>query len=82
MTELPAVPLLKAWLEKHMISANRFALKCGLNQSEFHKLLSGKRVRVCVEMAAIIEDATDGEITMRMWIPKRGTITEWFKEKT
>lgn len=72
MTSLPAVPLLKAWLKERGLSANRFALKCGLNQSEFHKLLSGQRMRVCVEMAAVIEDATDGEITMRMWIPERG----------
>lgn len=72
MTELPAVLKLKTWLAKKDLSANRFARDCGLDQSEFHKILGGKRVRISVETAAVIEDATDGEITMRMWIPKRG----------
>lgn len=71
MTELPAILKLKIWLAKHQLSANRFARDCGLDQSEMHKILSGKRARISVETAAIIEDATKGEITMRMWIPQR-----------
>ena len=69
MKILPAVPLLKAWLARRGLSANQFARENKIDQSEFHKILTGKRHRVGVEFAAKIEDGTGGEICMRLWIP-------------
>jgi transcriptional regulator with XRE-family HTH domain len=69
MKTLPAVPRIKARLARLGQSANQFARETKIDQSEFHKILNGKRLRVSVEFAAKMEDATEGEVHMRLWIP-------------
>jgi hypothetical protein len=68
-TYLPGIALLRKWLEDHGVPAHRFARKNGMDPGEFHKLLAGKRKSIGIEFAAKIEDGTDGEIKIRMFIP-------------
>lgn len=67
---MPGVKVLNEWLAAHEITGRKFALKIGYDPDEFVKLVQGKRKWVSVELAAKIEDATDGVVHMRLWIPE------------
>lgn len=64
----PALPALLNIFHRERITANAWAIQHGIDPSEFSKILRGKRKRISVEFAALIEDATNGEVTMRMWL--------------
>ncbi len=70
-TYLPGAALLKQWLIDRGMSAHRFAIHHGLDGSELSKILRGKRGGVGVEFAVRVEDATEGAVPMRTWVPKK-----------
>jgi len=69
--ELPAIPVLKRYLEERGLSITAFAIQNGMDKAELSKLLRGARQRVSVEQAAAIQDATHGTVYWRLWIPVR-----------
>lgn len=69
--ELPAVPVLKRYLQERGLSIGAFARQHGMDTSELSKLLRGARQRVSVEQAAAIQDATGGVVYWRLWIPQK-----------
>lgn len=68
---LPAISKLAAYIAAHDGSANAFALRAGLHQSELSKLLRGIRTRVSVVTAWRIQKATKGAVGWQDWIPPR-----------
>ena len=60
---------LRAFLTNHSLSIQRFCIAHGLDRIAVQRLLKGERgIRMGVELAADIEDATDGEVPMRAWV--------------
>jgi len=64
-----AVEALGAWLKENEVVPFRFAVKHGLEPSDFYKLLDGKKDRISVTQAWKIQQGTRGEIKMAMWLP-------------
>jgi hypothetical protein len=70
-TFLPGAVLLKHWLAERRITPHRFAVDNGLDPSEFSKVLKGVRRAVGVPFAVAVEDATQGIVPVRSWVPRR-----------
>lgn len=70
-TFLPGAMLLKKWFAEHSTTPYRFAIDNSLDGSELSKILRGIRKTVSVEFAAKVEDATDGNVSIRSWIPRK-----------
>jgi hypothetical protein len=68
---VPGLAALRAWLEDKKLSKHRFALDIGQDPSEFGKLLKKDAARVSVELAFKIERATEGAVTVDMFVPVR-----------
>jgi hypothetical protein len=70
-TFLPGVALLRKWFAEKGTNPHRFAIDNSLDESELSKILRGVRKNVSVTFAAKVEDATEGDISMRAWVPRR-----------
>lgn len=68
---MPGIDTLTRWLAAHDKSYYVFALQIGWDPPAIRKLLDGKVARVSVELAAKIEDATEGVVPIRSWIPTK-----------
>lgn len=72
----PGPKALTAYLKRNKLTPNAFAHKCGLDQSGLSRILRGKSgARISADWAVRIENATDGEVKVRMWVtePKERT---------
>lgn len=66
---MPGSEALDQWLRQNDTSAHAFGLSLRRDPGTIRDLINGKRSRVDVELADMIQRATDGAISWRMWIP-------------
>lgn len=59
---------LAAWLGQHDESAHAFARRAGLDPAQVYRLLAGSYVRISIDLAVTIENATDGSVECRDWV--------------
>lgn len=58
---------LKRYLNNQQMTANSFAIQNGLDPSVVYKVLRGEN-NVSLQLAAKIEEATDGFVDMKIWV--------------
>jgi hypothetical protein len=67
---LPGVAVLQRWLDDHELSQHAFAIENRIDNAQLSKLMRGMLERVSVELASKIEAGTNGEVPMRLWVPR------------
>ncbi len=59
--------LLLEHMRQNGLSITRFAARAGLDRVRLQRLLKGKPVRVSVEWALAIQEASDGDVPWNSW---------------
>jgi hypothetical protein len=68
-TPLLGSTLLAGYLARHKLTRTAFSAACDVDRATLIHLLSHRAQRVSVQVAFAIEDATEGEVPARSFVP-------------